>query len=421
MLKRPILLLVLTLSIGFSTAIHAQTPIKVMCYNILNFPEGSMPDRQDTLKKIIDYVAPDLFLIQELRNANGLDLVYNESFAGLPGTYAASTFVPNQSNQGGSFNLQQAIIYNTEVFGLAEERLKTTPVRDINIFKLFLQDENLGNGADTTFLYVFNTHLKSSQGSSNENLRLEMVQVFVDELMNLDPDSYVIFAGDFNVYSSNEPAYQLLLSENNAIVMEDPIDAPGEWSSSSYPFKQILTQSTRSSQIYNDGAGGGVDDRFDFILVSENMKDASSTLRADIASYKALGNNGECYNGNITECADGNELPEEILTSLYFMSDHLPVIMNLETDVTLGTTAQSGVEQNFISVFGDRILVRPELQTALVHVRIYDTFGRLVLEQSCTPGQYLNLSALSEGVYIATAQINEATNTLQRQKFILNR
>lgn len=421
MLKRPILLLVLSLSLGLTATTSAQTPIKVMCYNILNFPEGSMPDRQDTLKKIIDYVAPDLFLIQELRNANGLDLVFNESFSGLPGSYAASTFVPNQSNQGGSFNLQQAIIYNTEVFGLAEERLKTTPVRDINIFKLYLQDENLGNGSDTTFMYVFNTHLKSSQGSSNENLRLEMAQVFVNELANLDPDSYVLFAGDFNVYSSNEPAYQLLLSEDNAIVMEDPIDAPGNWGSSSYPFKQILTQSTRSSQIYNDGAGGGVDDRFDFILVSENLKESSSSLRADIASYEALGNNGECYNGNITDCADGNDVPEEILTSLYYMSDHLPVIMNLETDITLGISAQTRLQQDLISVFGDRILVRPETRSAIVEIRIFDTFGRIVFNQMCTPGQYLNLSDLSEGVYIATAQSSDIPENIQRQKFILNR
>ena len=47
-----------------------------MCYNLLNFPQGGILNRQDTLKKIIDFEQPDLLLIQELKTSTGLDAIW---------------------------------------------------------------------------------------------------------------------------------------------------------------------------------------------------------------------------------------------------------------------------------------------------------------------------------------------------------
>lgn len=124
-------------------------------------------------------------MVQELRTATGLNLIRDNAFASLPDNYATSTFVTNQSVPGPDFALQQAIVYNTRIFGLAEERLRTTGVRDINIFKLFLRDEALIDGADTTFVYAFVTHLKASTGADNEEDRLESIEVFNDALNDL--------------------------------------------------------------------------------------------------------------------------------------------------------------------------------------------------------------------------------------------
>ena len=93
-----------------------------------------------------------------------------------------------------------------------------------------------------------------------------MVTEFTNTLGDLDPNSFVLFAGDLNIYTSTEPAYIELLDPTNPIVLVDPIDTPGAWNNNE-DFTAVHTQSTRtSSGPFGAGAGGGLDDRFDFIL-----------------------------------------------------------------------------------------------------------------------------------------------------------
>lgn len=310
----------------------AQQQATVMSYNVLNYPTGNLAGREDTLRHLINYVEPDIFLIQELKNDSGLQLILNESFSDLPANYAASAFVPQQSNPNSGWKLQQAMIYNSDMFGMKNEGYLMTEVRDLNKYELYYKDPNLAQGADTVFFYVFVVHLKSSQGTSNVEARLAMAQALTLHQQFLPAGSHVIVAGDFNVYTSDEPAYQELLDPTNLIVLRDPIDSPGNWNSSSFQPKDILTQSTRTSSIFGDGAGGGLDDRFDFILLSNSMFQPWNTIVYEADSYHAVGNTGTCYNQNITDCS-GGLWSDEILQSLYYMSDHLPIVLDLNFGV----------------------------------------------------------------------------------------
>lgn len=410
-------LVIVTFYTGLFQPVVAQTSIKLMSYNTLNFPNGIIPNRQDSLKQIIDYVQPDLLLLQEVRNALGLNQIVTQSFSGLGNNYAASTFIFNQSSSFELNQLQQAIVYNTDIFGLAGEYWRTTALRDINVYKLYLKDQEALSGGDTTFVYTFVTHLKAGQGSDNEQQRLAMIEVFVDELANIPLNSYVLFGGDFNLYRSTEPAYQLMLSTQNAITMEDPIDAPGNWTSSNYPFREVHTQSTREVTIFGDGAGSGMDDRFDFVLVSSNLKSSSSSLRYKTGSYKALGNNGTCYNQSITNCSVNNEVPLSILQSLYFFSDHLPVVLELETDLTLAMTEEHSPKPNDILLqYGNELLVSPELAMAQVVLTIFDLNGRMRESRLITPGERYSLTGLNRGIYIATVSNSQNGVLLDRKK-----
>lgn len=410
--------------VGLLLAIGAkgisQTTVKIMSYNTLNFPIGLVANRQDTLKKILDYVQPDLLMLQEVRNGSSLNLIINSSFSNVPGNFEASTFVPNQSSSFALNQLQHAVIYNTQVFGLADEYLRTTHLRDINVFKLYFQEDALAEGGDTTFVYAFVTHLKAGQGSNNEQERLSMIEVFVDELSNIPPESYVLFGGDLNLYSSSEPAYQLILNQNNPIVFEDPISAPGNWGANSYPFREVHTQSTRESTIFDDGSGGGVDDRFDFILVSTNLKSPSSPVRYKTGSYKALGNNGTCHNQSITECAVNNDVPLSILRAMYYFSDHLPVVMELELDFDLSIQhPQNSVSTAQVFVFNKVLHAQFDPVHQQCQVLIFDLNGRMVEAVHLTQNSNKSLHHLSDGVYISVVLDSQNQQILSRQKLIL--
>lgn len=356
----------------------AQSTVRVASYNVLNFPTGTMPDRQDTLAIILEDIQPDLLLLQELKSAEGLTMIAEESCAGLPGNWMASDYVPLQSNPNSGWPLQQALVYNNEVLGMLEEDVILTSYRDVNAYRMFVRDQVTLDG-DTTFLNVFVTHLKSSQGADNEAMRLAMVQDFMAALEAYDPEVPAIFAGDFNLYSSNEPAYQAILSPDNPVVFLDPIDAPGEWSEASFGQPQLLTQSTRSSQIYGDGAGGGLDDRFDFAMLSTPLFEATSALQYVEGSYVAYGNSGLCYNQSFVQCQDGGATVSDAVNwALYHMSDHLPIVFDLSTSTPLSVDepqAESGGVG--VLLLGDALHIQGPQQWR-GEVTVYSADGRLL-------------------------------------------
>lgn len=417
MMNKTVLLLFLSL---YGLAVFAQQQATVMSYNVLNFPTGNIAGREDTLRQLINYVEPDLLLIQELKSDSGLQLILNESFSDLNSNYEASTFLPQQSNPSSDFKLQQAIIYNADLFGLATEGFLMTSTRDINKFKLYYKSPLLQSGADTIFLYVFVTHLKSSQGAANVAERLSMAQTFTTHLAYLPEDANVILAGDFNVYASTEPAYQELLDSTNAIRLKDPINTPGDWGSSSFEPKSVLTQSTRSSSIFGDGAGGGVDDRFDFILLSANTFNNWNTVVYEPDSYQAMGNNGTCYNQSITACTGGN-WPDEILSSLYYMSDHLPIVLDLNLGVgTVGVSESD--EQKCSGYMNAEVLKVNWNQNEQVMLSVTDQLGRVVFQRNMNlqTGENrfdLNKLNLHSGMYIIQAYSQK--NRLQVKALIV--
>ncbi len=313
----------------------AQSNFRVMSYNLLNFPQGQMPSRIDTLEIILDAYRPDLFMIQELKSEAGLnqieDALDNLGYA----NFAAAEFISQQSTPGTPNPLQQSLLFNQSKFGLKDQGYVITIHRDINYYRLFIKDSQLENGADTTFFYAVVCHLKSSEGNANEQDRLEMVESYMEWHNSLDENALVIFAGDYNVYYSAEPCYQALLSVANTPRFYDPISSPGSWNNNP-GFSAIHTQCTRTNNIFNDGASGGMDDRFDQILMSEMFFDNASTLRYADDTYAAFGNSGDCFNENITDC-NGGVLSDAVMSALYYMSDHLPVILELESDLSLST------------------------------------------------------------------------------------
>lgn len=389
-----------------------------MSYNLLIYPEGDIPDRIDTLANIVSYYQPDLFMVQELKSEQGL-LQIKDLFNSFPNShYESGTYVPQVSNPSNSWRLQQNLIYNANVFRMDHEEVIETPYRDINYFKLYILDSELNEGADTTFVHVYVTHLKSSQGADNESLRLAMAEVMVEEVNDLPAGSLVIAGGDFNLYSSTEPAYQYLLSENVVNPLKDPIDMPGEWTSSSFPNKEILTQSTRLNSL-SDGAGGGLDDRFDFVLLSENLMSGNSAISYIDGSYKALGNNGTCYNQGLLNCMNGNEVPPGIIWSLYYMSDHLPVVFELSTSIVLG-------KQDILSDERIQIYPNPSSQYFFVdglingeyQVIIRDVTGRIIQTQDLEPGEGFSLSETNKGMYIC--RIMQGSTVISNQRLFLN-
>jgi hypothetical protein len=313
----------------FASGLQAQTTIRVMSYNLLNFPSPNPPGRVDTLAKILSYYQPNLFIVQELRSESGLFQI-NQKINSLGyGSFSYAPYMPLMSDPFASQAQVQALIYDRDLFSLKSQFPILTELRDINEYVLYLNTPALAAG-DTTFLYVYACHLKAATGSANETSRLNMVNEWKEHVADRVPaDACVIFAGDFNVYRNTEPAYVALTDLESPLPLFDVYESLGNWSNSAFPHRWIYTQSTRVNQLFGDGAGGGLDDRFDFILFSNPMLDPDNYLHFVEGSYLSLGNNGTCYDQDILDCADDNDVPFSILRAIYFMSDHIPQVCEL--------------------------------------------------------------------------------------------
>ena len=385
-----------------------------MFYNVLEFPELN-PNRITLLQDILQDYSPDIFMVCELQSQEGADVILNVGLnSDGNSNYSAAPYFENQSGGG---DLQQALFYRNDMFVLENTEIINTPVRDINKYTLLLNTESQDTNPIRIYAYV--THLKSSQGSANQQLRLSMVEAFVNDTEQLEDDAFVLFAGDFNIYTSTEPAYLEILDQTNSVAMEDPIDTPGAWNNNE-DFRAVHTQSTRtSSSGFGGGAGGGLDDRFDFIMVSQNMI-TNPNLQYKTDSYKAYGNNGNCYNNNINDINCGGVYNQIIRDALYNMSDHLPVVMELETDqeIVILEVPQQQLAQPFSlkrTLVSDVLTIyAPQWDTQNDTFGVYNSLGQEILDFKINATTTaINIAQLAKGVYYIT---NKSSN--QTLKFL---
>lgn len=407
---------------------YGQTRIKAMMYNLLNYSDASISQQKTPfLKTVLDEVNPDLLMVCELINLTGSNYMFNNAILPHNQDFEKANFEINQSS--GS-NLQQMVYYNSKKLVLESSRVITADTRDINHYTFRI---NTTNGASNPIrIEVFVTHLKASTGSSNRQRRLASVEDFITALNDISSDSHVIFAGDFNFYTSNEEGYERLINSSNPIVMIDPIDRPADpfpnnpsitdpfsfySSSSSYfwrnaSFADIHTQSTRTSNsglIDQSGAGGGLDDRFDFIMMSENFNTSSDLFYVN-DSYKEIGNNGNCYNGMLNDPSCSGTYSQNLRNALTEFSDHLPVVMEIETpENTLSTTSYSQSVQILKSnIIDTTIEVRIQQDLNLKSLQIYNTNGQLIktidIQKNSENTFNIDVQHLSKGIYYISAQ-----------------
>lgn len=185
--------------------VHAQETLNVMFYNLLEFPEAPPANRPVILKNILESFGPDLFMVCELESEQGANTILETSLQTTDNRYARAEFISNRSHP--PTDLQQLVFYNKNKFILEGQHVITTGIRDINHYQFRLNTI----GGEAINLDVFVAHLKSSSGFDNEQKRLDMVLDFTTYLLNIPKDHFVIFAGDLNLYSSEEDAYQELL------------------------------------------------------------------------------------------------------------------------------------------------------------------------------------------------------------------
>ena len=420
-MKRKIYLIIVML--GMIWPAMAQDTLTVMQYNLLyygNYLSGfadcfetnnNTQRKDECIRTLVDYVKPDIFTVCEFGATQALlndFLRHNLNINGV--NYWQSD---NIINYAGS-NIINHIFYDSRKMGLKKHVALRTNPRDTDVYELYLKTPSLAAG-DTIKLICIVAHPKAGQGY--EASRRALMQITMDYLNQHYSHDNALIMGDFNMYGASESGYRLLTQtySNPDVLFIDPM-APtgvGEWTNNSL-FAAYHTQSTRS---YSDEcfSSGGLDDRFDFILMADEIKFSYNHLRYVNNSYKAVGNDGRHFNQSVDQ-GYNSAVPATVAEALYDASDHLPVTMKIAVDVKLG------VEENQEAVLQAFVAPNPATETTKVsffnpsqgqvQFELYSLQGQLMQRESAEFGEgtqqfELLLQGVTKGFYLLRIRHSE--------------
>jgi len=406
----------------FPLLLSGQTDFKVMFYNLLNYPEeDAVANREQDLQLILSDYRPDLFLACELNNESGANAILDLLQNSVSDKFAMANYVNNTSDDlsGNENELQNQLYFDTTKFVLIDQDEVPTNIRDFNVYRLQLNSINRDTNP-IEFLVVV-CHLKASSGSANAQIRFEMVQELDNYLSTRPSDTMVLLGGDLNLYTASESAFQELLDGSNNIVFADPPNRIGSWNNNTN-FIDVFTQSTRT-QTGLGGATGGFDDRFDFILLSENMMN-SAVVTYKVDSYQVYGNNGvaSCYNRRInsSDCA-GDTYSFEIRNALHNFSDHLPVTLTLNSNTELLSSSDIVMPEQLQlekTIVNEQLVIFNQLPELLSETfTISNTLGQnVILELKLKLGATIvSTENLTNGIYFLTLDSNPSVS----RKFVV--
>ncbi len=304
------LFIFLSVSIILNSYAFGQDTVKISTYNLLRY--GSGTDRNSDFRKIINYIDADLYITQELTSNAGVSNFLNNVLNFESDNFLSAKFYDNT-------DIDQALFFNKNIFEIVSTSQITGDPRNIIVYRL----RHISTGKS---FFVFNLHLKASSGSSNEQRRLQQIIELKNFTQQMNEDHFYVVAGDFNIYSTNEPAYQKFFESTSTGFgkFNDLVKVEGKFNNPE--FAEYHTQSPRTSQ-FGGGATGGMDDRFDYILFSDSLIESNKTFVID-QSYKVIGNDGNHYDMAIN-IAPNNSVSQDLADALHDASDHLPVSVDI--------------------------------------------------------------------------------------------
>ncbi len=340
------------------------TAVKIVTYNVLNY-RGQVGDdcdreREENLQYVLESIDADIVCAQEISGATGYGNFKTRVLdIALPGAYTSAPFT-------NGYDSDNALYYKASAITFEYHTAIPTDLRDWSYYRVRMAGSSSGD--ESSKLHIFISHLKAGRTTTDKNRReTEADDYRTWAEANLPDGAHVICCGDFNLTGSSEAAWTRFTEYRypNRGRLTDPAGRVGEWEYNSN-YSDVHTQAPQTSTSCSAAIpsctflGGGMDDRFDFLLTSLNLVDGTGMDYVP-GTYKAFGNDGNHYDDAIN---DSPTIPEEaefpgIADALTCASDHLPVVMEIDgtppqinspSPVNFGTAIVDGVAEGIIAI-----------------------------------------------------------------------
>ncbi len=298
-----------------------------------------------------NFQAFDILLLQETTsNTVTVDPIVSalNTYYGTPGKYAPSPVQGSQNGGNDHGNGPNALVYNTQKLTLVASVPAVTAHGSSNgVYRGVMRYQFRpigGTSADDFYIYV--SHYKAGSNSDDLADRAAEANLIRTNAATLPANSRIIYAGDYNIKTSNEGSYKNILSTSQINAGIDPFNLTGsttvDWT----------TNSNNNQKTSNTNSLGN---RYDLMLMTSalNPSDAltpssfnatSTGLQLIPNTYQTFGNNGTTAWHTGTDTSANHSLDgvvqnggtfitaSTLKNDLQWASDHLPVM----ADFSLG-------------------------------------------------------------------------------------
>ncbi len=425
-LLRRIPLFFVSALISFNHCFAQIDTLRLLSYNVLYL--GDSPPCQGPhnvmegyLENVISYANPDIagFVKMEAMDASGtapahfadsiLQYIFNAAY---PGRYSYAPF----TNSSGANNISM-LFFDQQKLGYVNIVCSYANITDFDTYKLYYKTANLATTHDSIFLYVTLNHTNSGSGSSAASTRgdqiageMAQIETHFSSLPNM------VNMGDFNVHNSSEACYQTLIAPANPNYRYyDPpfypdgiFTYPADWDSNPSDYADYLTTSTRTGTSPNECSNdfGGGKSWYDHIFLSSNIVNKTDHIGYVPHSFRVIGNDGNRLGVPAIGPPTNTSAPAAVINSIYQISQHYPVALDLLVDTSAASAANMVNMQEEISVtnpVGKNITMRlPKgLQGKRISIQCLDMLGRVQLKDDLTATSELGQlpCSLLPGVY----------------------
>lgn len=243
--------------------------------------------------------------------------------------YGGTAYKVGTINGGSTGSGTQGVVYNSNSLSLIGEAAIGIASSNGGPRQTLRYEFRPVGGAPIDDFYTYVSHWKADTDTTSQNRRRTEANFIRNNADALGSGIPIIYTGDYNLYTSSETAYQRMMDSGNGHA-NDPLNRPGDWHAQSQ-YRDIDTQAPAQSPP-GGLTGGGLDDRFDFQLVSDSVLGGNvGSLKYVAGSYHTFGNNGSVpVNGSINSPSNTalGSVPNrtQVLNLLTTVADHLPVL-----------------------------------------------------------------------------------------------
>ncbi|HYC99953.1 MAG TPA: GC-type dockerin domain-anchored protein [Phycisphaerales bacterium] len=350
-----------------TSAAPALAQLRVCTWNVTNY--GSSDTSRNAYFQTAIYgvvpaglalqgrsMSPDVIIGQEFLTTTGVINFRNmlNAAPGSPGDWASAPFLDGADTDSAFFyrtGKVQFLGVTTVAVGSSDTSNQPRDTRRYDFRPVGYTSAGASIGA-------YSVHLKAQGGTNDTGRRLIECQRIRDNAQGVNtngagtglPAGYsFLLGGDTNITSSGAAEYVELVSSqaDNTGRFFDPIKSPGDWRSNPSAFRYILTQEP----------AGNMDDRFDFILISDSLRNGAGmeyigntnltystfTWNDPNHSYRCWGSDGGAVNAGLR--TTGNTFVGPVIAQALIDSSegngHLPIIADFKVPAEFQSSASS--------------------------------------------------------------------------------